>query len=383
MVTNGVDPMVTKEDLLGHLLDLPLEKRFLDWAYQVRFEYNGKYYTLFFNLANPSWSRTVQVEANGTGGVFKTREEKALDFEAAAEGIIQDAAQEKAAKDKITVLVEPEWHFAYMYPKKADDYRQEVIGDSVHIHVGDSTVILKPGESIVRLNEKDCVTDLTFTSRAPTFWKGGYANRAEGNPLGEGNVVRGWQTFVDVEGTATIAGEEIKVKGGVGNFEHVWIEIDPNWFMQLQQVDFIQLFFDEADALIMKNLTSDHKKVITGSVYLRDGKVLTKVIKTTVINKGWMYAPNAYSFLATEWDITAETEDGGVLKAVIEKPTNFHWWHHRRMEDFEMNDITGWRFNMYGIFGKATGTYTLKDGRVINLTNGLATNDPQKVSPLL
>lgn len=371
---------VTLEDLKSKLTHLPVNKRFCDWYFSVSFDHEGEHYILNSSITSPGLSGKYHAMVYGARGPFNIRKEAARDVKEAEKGLVREDGHAASVKGKtISIVDDPEWDVRKKFFKTEADFKEEIKGDSVVIHLGDSLTSLNSKGCKLRLNEKDCKLNLDCTARGPAMWYGNEPN--QGFNLTENLLTTGIEAHFDVEGSAVIDNETLKIKGR-GNLEHVWIEVtDPSWFMKMTCVDFIIMHFDEAYAFLFKDVGQNGKLYNTGAIYLIGDQKMLPVTELNVKYKDWAYAPSAYRFIPTAYEVVAETE-AGLLKAFMEPLVPPSWYHHRRMEEFTMNHINGWQFSYWTGETKIKGSFNFRNGRSLKLTNGIGRNEPQRVSPL-
>ena len=368
------------EDLRSKLMDV--RGSFCDWYFNVTFEHKGLPYVLIGAIVAPGFSGQNEVTVAGVRGPFKMRREKALDFIDAEGGIVKDKADKtRATGEWISVLEEPEWHFRQVFIKQGQVFKQEMKEDTITVQVDNTRAICSKNEFKLRLDEKEYKINLDCVSRGSVIWWGGEPNK-EFN-LTQNSILNGFEIPCDIEGTAMIRGEKIKIKGR-GIFEHVWIKkLD---MMELRSVDWIILNFDQSYVFLFKNesITQEDRCLRdshTGAIYLDKDKKVLPFTGIQIRYRDWAYAPKAYRFIPISYEVIAETKDG-LFKANMEPVASPAWYVHRRMETLSMDNIGGWNFSYWDALLKAKGTFTYKDGKVLNLTNGVGINEPQRVSPL-
>jgi hypothetical protein len=356
--------------------------RFRNWYFNVTFEYKGMPYVLFAALKAPGFSGGKEISILGIRGPFNAKKEKALDYAAAGAGIVKDeATNASAVSEWISEVDDPKWHVQKLYMKNDDDLRQELKGDHLDIHMGNTSASLGLEDYKLRLNEEGCTIDLDCKVRGPAIWWG---NKPDvGWQHSEKGILTGFESFVEATGSANIFGEKLDIRGR-GNFEHVsmsYLEM-----MGMRAADWIVMNFDEAYAFCYRNLsiTEDQhlRHVFTGAIYLIEERKLLNLKEMEVRWSNWVYAPSAYRFIPASYEIKGETEEG-VFKAYMSPAAPPAWYVHRRDENRYTDYIDGWYFAYWDALCKVEGTFTYKNGRVINLTNGMGVNEPHTASPLV
>jgi hypothetical protein len=371
---------ITADDLQRKKIGGP--GAFCNWFFNVTFEHKGLPHVLFASIKAPGFSGKNEISVIGVRGPFKTRQEKALDIEDAEGGIVKDEADKtKAAEENISVLEDPEWHFRQVFFKSDDAFKQTVENKSVNIQLGDTTVSCGQDSYTLRLMEEDTRLDLDCKARGPAIWWGGEPNKTF--HLTRNSLQNGFEIPCDLEGTAVLRGESIRVKGR-GVFEHVWIEkLD---MMELRAVDYVIMHFDEAYVFLFKGVSITQEDLRlhhnhTGAVYLNEEKKLLPITGIRVNYGGWAYAPKAYRFIPTTYHITADTTEGSI-QMDLEPAACPAWYVHRRMDRLRMDQMEGWNFAYWDALLKGGGAFTYNNGKVLKLTHGLGINEPQRVSLL-
>jgi hypothetical protein len=184
-----------------------------------------------------------------------------------------------------------------------------------------------------------------------------YGRPEEGKPaaLTTHSIAYGYFWSGVVEGTLTIKGKKINVKGKGVRERYIAVDTSPAEIGGWE--DWIWFHFDEMFGSLyeFKYGTKDM------SLYLVDGKQYFPVVKFDIIHSEWAYLKQAGVFIPTHYKIIAQTEAGTL--------------------EFDTNVIGGFLAGSTGkvpdapvftfFWDKLEGTFTYKDGRVKKLTNGL------------
>jgi hypothetical protein len=357
-------------------------KGFCNWYANVTFEHAGLPYVLFAALLAPGFSGKNELTVLGVRGPFKSRKDKALDIAEAEAGLVKDEADKTTASEEmVTIVDDPEWHFRKVFLKEDHEFQQSLSDGTVNVQLGNTKVSCKDGEYKIRLDEADYQIDLDCIARGPAIWWGGKPNREF--QLSKNSNINGFESPCNIEGSATIKGEKLTIKGK-GVFEHVWITKQD--MMELRSVDYIIMNFDEAYTFLYKGISTTQQDQClvrnhAGGIYLNEDRKLHYFTGIHVKYRNWAYAPKAYRFIPTAFDVTAETGEGR-FHAIMDPVATPSWYVHRRMEKLGMDDVEGWNFSYWDAPLKSEGEFTYKNGKVISLTNGRGVNEPQKVSPL-
>lgn len=352
----NTDLKVKLEDMKAKLTGVP--GHFCDWYFAVNFKENEKNHFLVLHLSAPGLKKKNSMGARIVQGPLGLKKEESI------------VAMERPVFE-VTCSVD--------YPD--DAYKEETDKDTVISHLGNMTVISKVGSWHVRLDEKDFKVDLNFSARGPVVWWGNEPN--ELCVLTPGTKLVGLEAFCDVDGTATIEGKRMKVHGK-GLYEHVWIEKIA--FMEFRLVDWIFANFDELYTLLMRaeGVKGDgcphHYE--TGAIYLMKEKKYLPVTRFSVSTQKWAFCPEVLRFTPIAYEVTAETEMG-VLKFNFEASKYPQWIEKRRMEFLTIDRIPGWSFIMYDLPIECKGTFTYKDGTILNLTSGDGVDEVLRIFPLL
>ncbi len=226
--------------------------------------------------------------------------------------------------------------------------------------------------------------DLTWTPVGPIFWKG---EKPMGSlHLGKDFDSSGTEEYCNVAGTITYEGKEYEVKTIYGLREHAWM---PNialldyktsnwtWWKSSQGYG---LFYEAA----MNDETKQAQRVIFGCMYLfQDNKSVVAYLRScNYKNTKLAWHPEHMRMLPIEQEVVATTDDGATinlkLKAVTKPQMRLGVYDPNKMRD----DIQGWYFIFWSLPMAVTGTYTYKDGRVVQITDGLGINEPMINTPI-
>ena len=216
-------------------------------------------------------------------------------------------------------------------------------------------VICTPPDYRMLHRGEDVSVDLTFKSIGPPFW---FAPPDEkGLQVTPSSTQWGLESFSDVEGTITLAGKTISVKG-VGIHEHVITE-HISW-LEFGWMDWIWFVFEDMYGLIFDMHGGACKKRM---VYFRKEKEYLPLIDFDIDHPQWAFSPA----LHRQWPIAINAH------AVTEKGTLFIEGNVLRSQTWTESVnryVPAMTMPAADMEVPWKGTFTFNGGRVLTLNNG-------------
>jgi hypothetical protein len=220
-------------------------------------------------------------------------------------------------------------------------------------------ITIAPPAYEFRYHGEDASVDLRFKSLGTPFWFN--QGKPEGARITPSTIVKGLEAFGEVEGTITLDGKEVAVKG-VGCHEHV--QSDAIHWMEFGWQDWMWFVFDELYGLAFNMQGGEYKD---GGIYLRNEKEYLVVKDFFIDRPKWAFSPT----LQHQWPITftleAPTDKGTLFLEgdVVRSQPYYQVEKHRQAMTMPFADMdVNWR-----------GTFVYKDGKKMNLTNGKGGNE--------
>lgn len=334
------------------------QQRYNNWYFAANFIHEGKVYLVKFSIREGTLM--------GQNKIFLSVSRDPLSLK---------------KEDDIQVIQEPVNDIDIIKPLEEKDFKYTKEKDRIKIAMSDLTAICKADEWRIISSNENIGADLVFTPRGPsTFW-GGEKNAV--CEITEATRVSGIETLSNFEGKITINGEEIEVEGR-GLFERVWIS-QLN-FLEIRIVDWVVANFDQMYTFLchVESNTSDggpyHFETGTVHMVLEDDYLIAKKLEVTP--EKWLYLKSAYRFIPYKQKVRVETDKGD-----LEMTTTLSMYPQpidepRRIENLTINNITGWSALFYDAPVTLEGKFTYKNGKTVELTNGLGINECLRIVPL-
>jgi hypothetical protein len=251
----------------------------------------------------------------------------------------------------------------------------------VEVNLGELTAICRPDRQRIISTDDTIGADLTFTPRGPALhWGHEPGDVCE---VTEVTRVSGAESLSDVTGVLTVNGETIAVEGR-GLFEHVWFG-DLNFF-QIRAMNWIYAHFEETYLYLChcESVTGENQPFHfeTGEVYMIAGDELLVAEHIEVMPERWAFLGQARRFIPIEYTVTARTDRGRLKVTARLSGHPLLLQPPARLETLTVNNISGWSTLFYDAPIALEGTFTYKNGRVIELENGVGINERIRVSAL-
>ncbi|MFB0561117.1 MAG: hypothetical protein ACETWM_07870 [Candidatus Lokiarchaeia archaeon] len=334
------------------------QRRYNNWYFAAYFSHKGKDYLVKFS--------TREGTLMGQNKIFLSLSRDPLSVK---------------QEDGIQIIQEPVNDIDIIKPLEEKDFKYNEEKDRIKIEMDDLTTMCKANEWKIISRNETIGADLTFKPRGhSTFW-GGEKNAV--CEITEGTRVSGIETLSNYKGKVTINGEEIEIEGR-GLFERVWIS-QLN-FLEIRIVDWIIANFDQMYTFLchVESNESDGRPYHfeTGTIHIipEDDYLIAK--KMEVLPEKWYFLKSAYRFIPYEQKVRVETDKGN-----LEMTTTLSMYPQpidepRRIENLTINNITGWSALFYDAPVTLEGKFTYKNGKTVELTNGLGINECLRIVPL-
>ncbi len=346
----------TLPELLPQALDSP--DHFNDWYFTLHFEHAGRSHTLKLSITEGTLLGQMI-------GVTLAREPLHL-----------------ADEDDATILHPPHGEDILI---EEHDYPMEweQRDDGVHVTMGSLTAQCGPEKQRIIARHERLQADLTYVPRGPILhWQHAAGAVCQ---VTEITRVSGSESMSDVEGTITLDGETIPVRGR-GVFEHVWFSALN--FFEIRHMNWIYAHFDEAYLYLChcESVTSESRPFHfeTGeTVLVLEDKQWLPVISLEVEPLRWVYLQAARRFVPFEQKVVAQTEAGTLrlTARMAQYPFMIHGGAVR-LEGLTVDRVPGWQSLFYDAPVTLEGVFKSKDGRSLPLRNGVGINELIRISPL-
>ncbi|MBN1177826.1 MAG: hypothetical protein JXD18_01330 [Anaerolineae bacterium] len=348
--------MRTELFTIDHLRPKFLEnsERFNDWYFTVHFKHEGKPVLAKFSLTEGSLLGQA-THLSFSQAPLDLREEP-------------DALVMKPSSADLSVHPNADFSFA-------------AVEDEVRIEMGDLIAICRADEQRLISKNEQLSADLTFRPRGPIlFW-----NHEPGAECEVTDVTRvsGSESLSEVTGSVTVQGQKMDVQGR-GLFERVWFKALN--FFEIRWMNWIYAHFDNAYLYLChcESTTSENQPFHfeTGDVYLELEDDLLAGTSLEVMPETWVFFEQVRRFIPLEQSVVMRT-DKGTLKL------NVRLAHYpqmaqdpARLEGLTINNIPGWGSLFYDGPVTLKGKFTYKDGRVVELVDGVGINEVIRIAPL-
>lgn len=346
----------TLPELLPQALESP--DHFNDWYFTLHFEHEGWPYTVKLSITEGTLLGQMI-------GLTVSREPLRL--------VEEDDATVLLPPQGADVLIEE-----HDYPMEWEQH-----GDEIHVTMGTLTAICGPEKQRILARHERLQADLTYVPRGPIL----HWHHAAGAVCQVTEITRvsGSESMSDVEGTLTIDGKTIPVRGK-GVFEHVWFSALN--FFEIRHMNWIYAHFNEAYLYLChcESVTSESRPFHfeTGEmVLLLNDKTLLPILSLDVEPLSWVYLQTARRFVPFEQKVTAQTEAGTLrlTSRMARYPLMIHGGAVR-LEGLTVDRVPGWQSLFYDAPVTLEGVFKHKDGRTTPLRGGVGINELIRISPL-
>ncbi|OQY20835.1 MAG: hypothetical protein B6I35_09915 [Anaerolineaceae bacterium 4572_32.2] len=343
----------TIEELTPKFMDQ--SERFNDWYFTVHFTHEGKKHLV--KLAITEGSLLGQMTQ-----LTLSRDPASLKDEGDAVTLSRSVNDISLTKDEAELLF-----------SQSDD--------QVKVEMGCLTAICGLEQQRIISTNETISADLTFKPRGPMLhWK-----HEAGAVCQVTDVTRvsGSESLSDVQGTLTVNGQEMQVEGR-GLFEHVWFSALN--FFEIRAMDWFYGHFDEMYLYLChcESITSESKPFHfeTGEMYIIINDDFLPAKSLEVEPESWVFLEDFRRFIPSEQSVVVRT-DQGTLKLKT-RLLNYPLFIQdpARLEGLTIDNVPGWSSIFCDVPITLEGKFTYKDGRVIELTNGVGMNEVIRISPL-
>ena len=243
-----------------------------------------------------------------------------------------------------------EWH---VYPRGAADDHE--IGRSGRDRAGDARIVCKSDKTwhyTVEDEEAGISGEWVHTGIGYPMWYG----KEQPGVFTAHSISYGYIWAGRVEGTLTIQGKKVRVKGAGQRERYIAVDACPAevgaWH------DWMWFHFDEMFGSLDEMKDTKHKDV---ALYLVDEQHYLPAGDFTIEHHDWAFDPTSQAFIPTRYKVTIETEVG-VLQMTANAVSCYVASGIGAPPD-SPTTLLDW--------DKVEGTFTYHDGRTRTLTNGL------------